>query len=209
MRLTVKKNSDIGRRERKKLELRKALIEAAYELFESKGFDETRIEDITDKVDVSSRTFFRYFSSKEDVVLDYQAVEHDEIVEALTARPAAEPALTALRHATVEVTRGCEEGFYGVDGDRFKTLRTLIRSHPLICARSLEQAQQSKNALAAAVAERMNVDPRLDGRPMAVANVLEFASSVAYELWKEKKGIPYSDVLDEVFEMIENGLNYR
>lgn len=67
---------EVSRRERKKIQLRDALITASYELFAEKGFDETRIEDITEKVDVSTRTFFRYFASKEGVVLDYQEAEH-------------------------------------------------------------------------------------------------------------------------------------
>ncbi|WP_275383417.1 TetR family transcriptional regulator [Xenorhabdus bovienii] len=41
--------------------LREALIKAPYELFSIKGFDETRVENITEKIDVSTHTFFRYF----------------------------------------------------------------------------------------------------------------------------------------------------
>ncbi|UXS02966.1 TetR family transcriptional regulator [Agrobacterium tumefaciens] len=199
-----------GRRERKKIELRLALVDAAYELFEKQGFDETRIEDITNKVDVSTRTFFRYFASKEDVVLDYDAVEHEEIVTALARRAADEPIITALRHAAVEVTKGCEEGFYGVDGDRFRTLRSLIRTHPLIRARSLEQAKNRKDALVSVIAKRLNVEADEDLRPKVVAEVLEFASSAAYDAWKNypAQTIAYSEVLDQVFELLEGGINF-
>lgn len=204
----MKTTGEISRRERKKLMLREALIEAAYELFVQQGFDETRIEDITDKVDVSSRTFFRYFSCKEDVVLDYQAVEHEEILAALAARPAHEPILTALRHAAVEVTRGCEEGDYGLDSSRFKTLRNLIRNHPLICARSLTQVQARKDTLIQLVARKMGVDPRQDIRPMTIAAALEFAYSAAHDIWRNREAeLPYSTVLDNVFACMEEGLN--
>jgi len=60
---------EMGRRERKKTETRTALREAALELFADKGFAETRIVDITEAADVSERTFFRYFQSKEDVAV--------------------------------------------------------------------------------------------------------------------------------------------
>lgn len=206
----MKAPEDLGRRERKKLMLREALIESAYNLFEEKGFDETRIEDITDKVDVSSRTFFRYFSSKEEVVLDYQEVEHDEVIAALNARPAGEPILTALRHAVVEVVNGCELGSYGLDSDRFKVLKHLIRGHPLVCARNLERAQIRQASLVAVIANKMGVDPGQDIRPGVVAGVLEFAYSAAYEIWKDPDGrsVLYSDVLDDVFVLIEEGLNF-
>jgi AcrR family transcriptional regulator len=206
----LKSIEELGRRERKKLMLREALIEAAYNLFEEKGFDETRVEDITDRVDVSSRTFFRYFSSKEDVVLDYQEVEHDEIIVALRRRPVGEPIITALRHAVVEVVHGCEVGSYGLDSNRFKVLKHLIRGHPLVCARNLERTQARKALLVAVLADRLRLDPAADIRPGLVAEVLEYAYRAAYEIWKDMPDgrVMYSKVLDEVFAAVESGLNY-
>lgn len=206
----MKAIEELGRRERKKLMLREALIEAAYNLFEKKGYEETRVEDITDMVDVSTRTFFRYFSSKEDVVLDYQEVEHDEVLAALKARPKGEPLLTALRHAVVEVVHGCEMGSYGLDSNRFEVLKHLIRGHPLVCARNLERTLVRKQLLVQVLAGKLHVDPERDTRPALVAGVLEYAYTAAYEIWKDQQGERrmYSQVLDEVFAAVESGLNY-
>src|SRR5687768_8989636 len=59
---------EVGRRERKKLETRRALAHAALHLAAEKGPDQVTIEEIADAADVSVRTFFNYFSSKEEAI---------------------------------------------------------------------------------------------------------------------------------------------
>ncbi|SEI22209.1 transcriptional regulator, TetR family [Pseudomonas asplenii] len=199
---------EVGRRERKKLQLREALITAAYELFAVQGFDETRVEDITEKVDVSTRTFFRYFASKEDVVLDYQEAEHQDFMAALSRRPPHEPALTALRHAAVEVVRGCENGSYGFNADRFMTLQELLRSHPLVRAKNLQNCVSRRDSVVALIARRMGTDPVQDIRPNVLVWALDYAHIAAHDLWKRDASAAYSDLLDEIFRIIEQGLNF-
>jgi len=196
-------------RERKKLQLREDLIEAAYQLFVNKGFDNTTVKDITDLVNVSSRTFFRYFSCKEDVVLDYEIVEYEEIITALAERPKSEPILTALRRASVIVTKGCEEGSFGIDPGRFKTLRDLIRNHPLIKAKSVEILKTKKERLTALIAQKIGAYSSKDIRPQTIATILELVYISTYDIWKEREAeITYYDVLDEVFSIFEEGVNY-
>lgn len=202
-------SSVTSHRERKKLQLREDLIEAAHRLFVQKGFDNTTVKDITDAVNVSARTFFRYFSCKEDVILDYEIVEYEEIISALAQRPKKEPIITALRRAAVGVTKSCEEGAYGIDPKRFKTLRDLIRNHPLIQAKNVEILQRQKQDLTMLITKKMGVNSSEDIRPQTIATLLEFAYRSAYDAWKERDGdIAYYDVLDEVFSLIEDGLNY-
>src|SRR5215469_6310008 len=90
------------RRERKKRQTREALIHAALELFDAKGYEHTAVREITDAVDVSERTFFRYFANKEDLALSFVRDAREVMLKALAERPAGEEPLIALRNAMHE-----------------------------------------------------------------------------------------------------------
>src|SRR5690348_17901578 len=79
------------------------------ELFAAKGYDRTAVHEITDAVDVSERTFFRYFASKEDLVLSFIRDGAAAFAAALAARPAEEEPLTAARQALQSSIRRSEE----------------------------------------------------------------------------------------------------
>src|SRR5207249_11115573 len=85
-----------GLRERKKRKTRWAIQEHALRLFAQQGYDATTVEQIAAAADVSPSTFFRYFPTKEDVVIEdeYDAL----IVAAMAAAPADLKPLPAIRH---------------------------------------------------------------------------------------------------------------
>src|SRR5512146_3192630 len=85
------------RRERKKLETRQALEQAALRLFGAQGYEQTTVEEIAEAADVAVRTFFRYFSSKQDVLFgDVVTDRVSRLRTELAARPAAESAVEAI-----------------------------------------------------------------------------------------------------------------
>lgn len=86
-----------GLRARKKAMTRQALEDEALRLFAEQGFEQTTVDEIAAACDVSRRTFFRYFSSKEDVLSYEQAGQGDATFELIAARPADEPPLQSLR----------------------------------------------------------------------------------------------------------------
>ncbi|MQS17028.1 TetR family transcriptional regulator [Streptomyces kaniharaensis] len=90
-----------GLRERKKAETREALRSAAARLFAQRGFAETTVAEIVEAAGVSPRTFFRYFDSKEDLLLPDLAASFDRLVRELERRPIEEPPLVALREAVL------------------------------------------------------------------------------------------------------------
>src|SRR5688572_19862544 len=86
-----------GLRERKKLATRLALHEAALRLVAERGLDAVSVDEIADRADVSPRTFFNYFSSKDDAVLGLDPEAPRRQADAFLARPADEPPAQALR----------------------------------------------------------------------------------------------------------------
>jgi AcrR family transcriptional regulator len=197
-----------GLRERKKQRTRDALIEAAFELFGRNGFEATTVEEIAEAVEVSPRTFFRYFGTKEDCALamldDQAAAMHQAFLE----RPAAEPVLTAMRHAMVAVARATESGS-GFDPIRFACMREMTMHNPSVAAKSVEHGAAKMDALAAAVGDRMGVDASTDPRPQLVAAIVASTVPLAMRVWgAAEPDTPISELVERAFGLLEKGLNY-
>ncbi|HEV8623857.1 MAG TPA: TetR family transcriptional regulator [Acidimicrobiia bacterium] len=167
-----------GLRERHRRRTAADLEEAALALFMEKGFDAVTIDDIAASADVSRRTFFRYFASKEDVILSDHPKRLGELQAALNRRPADEPALTALRHAILSLAGSFEE-------QREHMLRRfrLITDTPALEARSLCLQRNWETGVTAMLAERMGVDPADDLRPGVIAATTMSAMRVATANW--------------------------
>jgi AcrR family transcriptional regulator len=95
-----------GLRERKKAQTRRALQDAALELFVRQGFERTTVEEIAEACDVSPRTFFRYFPTKEDVLFADSQQRCAGLVEVLASQPPDLAPLPALHAAMRSVALG-------------------------------------------------------------------------------------------------------
>ncbi|MEU8783087.1 TetR family transcriptional regulator [Streptomyces sp. NPDC048637] len=138
----------VGLRERKKIQTRQAIRRAAYRLFEEQGYDATPIDQIAEAADVSPSTVFRYFPTKEDIVL---TDEYDAVLEAgLRARPTDEPMVESMRRVTVEALREISAEDRGELVQRIR----LIREVPAIRGRTAENTARDAALISAVLAER-------------------------------------------------------
>jgi AcrR family transcriptional regulator len=156
-----------GLRERKKSRTHDAIVEAAIELFEQKGFDATTVEEIAAAADVSPRTFFRYFDSKLDVVMPHMHEGDDDqsFAEWLATRPSDEPLIEAVRQVyRQDLGDMVENNPLGVRQLRVTMSTPSLRSH------AYDHFQEHQEDMVKVFAERLGVEPDdLQARLMAAA----------------------------------------
>ena len=139
----------LGLRERKKERVREQLVDAAVKLFSKKGFDATTIDDIVGAVEVSRRTFFRYFDTKEDVLPAWFDKHVDALLASLDARPAGEDPMTSLRHMLDGIAELYETKLANV-----LTIERVISREPSIVARRYARMEELAERIAEALAAR-------------------------------------------------------
>ncbi|MET8141867.1 TetR family transcriptional regulator [Sphaerisporangium sp. NPDC005288] len=189
-----------GLRERKKAKTRRTIQEHAMRLFVEQGYDSTTIEQIAEAAEVSPSTFFRYFPTKEDVVIqdDYDPV----IAAAFVAQPATLTPLAALR-ATI---RQVFDEVFPQEKDTMLRRIELVWSIPALRARQVEGQIATMATLRNAIAQRTGV-PEDDFRLRVFTGAVMGAWMAAIELWIESEGTePLADLMDRVLGLLEEGL---
>ncbi|MGW5264317.1 TetR family transcriptional regulator [Microbispora sp. NPDC004025] len=148
----------VGLRERKKQRTRDALIDAALDLFLSQGYEATTIDQIAAEVEVSPRTFFRYFASKEDVALCLTADEQEMFLAELVARPRSESPFTALSQS-MRAMLGILREIDGAEAGRIMKAQRLVHNTPSLLAGAMRLIRENERRLVAEVARRMGTAP--------------------------------------------------
>jgi len=171
-----------SRRERKKEATRRALQDVALRLVEDRGLAGVTVDDITEAADVASRTFFNYFSSKEDAVIGRRPDHAEQLVVALQQRPPGEAVLDSLRRVLTDsfAARAAER-------DLFLRRIRVVKSEPQLLARLAAQFEQLEERLIAAVAERTGSDPASELDPSLLVSVALAACRAALMHWCELK----------------------
>lgn len=172
-----------GLRERKKQRTHDDLQAIATRLFLERGYHDVTIDQIVAEADVSHRTFYRYFGSKEDLVLGDVDELLDALREALAERPADEPVLDSIRAAIGDLAAR----FAGDEAeDRART--QLIRDTPVLHQRSIERQPLLEAALVPFIAGRLGLDADRDLLPRVLAACAMAATGVAIDQWSAGEG---------------------
>jgi AcrR family transcriptional regulator len=141
-----------GLRERKKARTRAAIREHALRLFREQGYDATTVEQIAEAAEVSPSTFFRYFPTKEDVVLQ------DDMdllwMDVFRAQPPDLGPIAAMRTAV----RSAFANMAASEFDQLRETMDLTMAIPAVQARMMEEFARTTQRIAEAVAERSGKD---------------------------------------------------
>ncbi|MGP4013573.1 TetR family transcriptional regulator [Streptomyces sp. 4N124] len=173
-------------RERKKQRTRDALLRAALELFTTRGYEQTTVDDITEAVEVSQRTFFRYFASKEEAAFFAARLAESRFVDAIRARPPHETPLEALRRAVLESWDTIGEAIEEVVPlELHMRIYRMIESTPSLLAAHLRRSAELEEEIARIIAEREGLDVDADPRPRLVVAVFGSVIRVTERMWSE------------------------
>ena len=192
----------LGRRERKKLETHRALSTAARELALAQGLDGLTVEEIADAADVSVRTFFNYFSCKEEALVGVEPDVLAELGAELEERPADESPLGALKAVLATGVDGVAESM------RRWSLRTeLVQRHPSLLPRHLAALAEIEAALVRALAARLGTDPVTDPFPAITVAAAMGALRAAVSSWEDAgRPGPLDHAVDAAFATLAAGL---
>ncbi len=191
----------VSLRERKKADTREAIRAAAVELFCARGFDGTTMDAVAEAADVSVRTVFRYFPTKEDLV--FADVEEDlaDFHALLDARPPDEPVMEGVR-AVAEVLAARMEAGQGVD----VRLAPLLHVEPALRRRYLEVLDHLEETVAVWARARLGARPG-DLRPGLLAACMVALQRVVVDAVIEGDPRPLHELIREAVDLIGAGFD--
>jgi AcrR family transcriptional regulator len=190
-------------RERKKARTRASIREHAVRLFREQGYQATTVEQIAAAAEVSPSTFFRYFPTKEDVVL--QDDMDERLLEMLARQPADMPPLAAIRAAVREAVSSFGEG----DITQFRATTELMMTVPEIRARAMDEFARTIEVIAEAVGQRAGRSPQDMAVRVFAGAVVGVIMSVTLPWHNVGGGESAGDMfagIDEGLALLESGL---
>ena len=193
----------LGLRERKKQQTRENIAHVALRLFAERGYDETTLADIAEAADVSPRTIFAYYDSKEDILFCEEGAFLDILRQKLQERPEGTTTIDAIREFFSSIEPPDEEA---------KLRKVIVTSTPALQMRMRARHSMLEPLLAESIAKDLDAGPG-DVRPLLIAaSMMAAFMSVRDRFFEaETGGEPLSHergmaILDQVLEFARGGL---
>ncbi|MFG2072796.1 TetR/AcrR family transcriptional regulator [Nonomuraea maritima] len=187
------------RRERRRAEKRQAIRMAAVKIALDDGLEAATVEAISTAADISPRTFFNYFASKEEALVMEPVWRPDELLELLERRPGDEPVFQSLQAVIRTVAVRVRQAWQDM-----KPFGELRRRHPELAARAAAVDETKViETIFEAVRARPGVTGRMHARLLIIGSFGALISAVQESL---ETGEALEDLLDEAFTLLENGL---
>jgi AcrR family transcriptional regulator len=156
----------------------------ALEMMAERGYHAVTVEDVAGAAGVSSRTFFRHFACKDDVVLHLQRAGLKRWCHGIERRPACERVVTAVREAAVAATAAAAD-----ERDLLLLHARVLAGVPALQAQALGEHCAPSGPLVSAIAARMGTDPVADIRPALLGATVAAAAGVALARWAAAGGV--------------------
>jgi AcrR family transcriptional regulator len=183
--------------QRKRQLVRQEIAHAAWLLFAERGYEDTTVAEIARAAGVSRRSFFRYFSSKEDVVIGTTDALAEDVLAAFASRPVSEPPLVAIQRAlkpAIETRLA--------DAAEARAIVSLLRESRTLRRAMLERHARLEERLALLIAVRSGADLRRDPTPALLAFLARALLDTAWNVWYDQRPRNVGAMIDGLFRRL-------
>ena len=190
--------------QRKRQLVREEIARAAWLLFAERGYEDTTVDAIARAAGISRRSFFRYFSSKEDVVVGTTDALAEEVLDAFARRPAGEPPLVAIERAlkpAIETRLA--------DAAEARAIVSLLRESRTLRRALLERHARLEERLAVLIAVRTGADLRRDPTPALLAFLARALMDTAWNVWYDQRPRNVGAMIDDLFRRLRGLVRSR
>ena len=190
-----------GLRERKKRQTRERIAGVALRLFAERGYDQTTLAEIAEAADVSTRTIFGYFESKEDILFCDEPAYFEQLKQMLDQRAPGVTTIDALREFIGAINQPDENALLR---------KKIVRSDEALRLAERARFAQAEQMIAESITRDLGSGPG-DIRPSIVAASMTAAFTTMRDRIEAESGEPISHeqamaLLDDVLEFLRGGL---
>jgi AcrR family transcriptional regulator len=198
----------VSLRERKKQATRRLLRRAALGLVAERGLANVTVEDIAEAAEVSPRTFFNYFPSKEAVLFGGDPDRAAQLRERVATHAPGEPVIAALRAVLAQDAEVMADELRSLGGDPADWLRRMkvARTDPLVRAAHAAQMAMIERAIADGIAARLGADQETDPYPGVLAAAAVSVIRACLSFWTGASGtVQLGHLIDQAFQALAGG----